>query len=158
MYYNPRIATLGQQMLIEKRWYLIGVALVLVLNFIVSIVAALVKLFHKRKKPLSSHIKIRNFITRFSAFLAIFLFGSLGWFMTKSINDIGPLFLMGLVKEAGPVFYLSFAVLAGTLLSCVWYFWTLRGAKSGGKVLYGLLCISLLWFSVLIFQYQLFPN
>ena len=158
MYYNPRIAALGQQMLIEKRWYLIGGALLLVLGFILSMVVLLVKLFHKRKKPVSSQIKIRNSITRLSAFLAIFLLGGLSWFMTKSINDIGPLFLMGLVKEAGPVFYLSFAVLAGTLLSCVWYFRTLRGAKSGGKVLYGLLCISLLWFSVLIFQYQLFPN
>jgi len=158
MYYNPRIATLAQQMFVEKRWHLHGGAVLLVLTFMISVIAALVRLFRKKRKQTIPQIRIRNIFTRLSALFAILLLASLGWFIVKTGNEHGPLLLIGLIKEATTVFYLSFFVLAGTLFSWVWYIRTLKHSSTGGKILYGLLSISLLWCSVLIFQFQLFPN
>jgi pimeloyl-ACP methyl ester carboxylesterase len=74
MYYNPRIATMAQQMLKEKRWYLIGGVALLALSFIISLVSALINLFKKTVNPVTPQVRIRNLITRISALLAILLF------------------------------------------------------------------------------------
>jgi hypothetical protein len=157
MYYNPRIATLGQQMLIEKRWSLIGGVTVLALSFIISIVVAFINLLKKNRNLPNHQVRIRNIITRVSAFLAMLLFSGLVWFIVKTGNNHGPLLLVGLVNGARIVLYLSFFVLAGTLLSWVIYIRSLKRTSSGGKILYFLLCVSLLWCSVLILHFQLFP-
>lgn len=157
MYYNPRIATLGQQMLIEKRWSLVGGVAVLALSFIISIVAALINLLKKNRNLPNAQVRIRNIITRISALLAILLFSGLIWFIVKTGNNHGPLLLVGLVNDARAVLYLSFFVIAGTLLSWFFYIRSLKHTSSGGKILYVLLCVSLLWCSVLIFHFQLFP-
>jgi hypothetical protein len=158
MYYNPRIATLAQRMFVEKRWSLLGGATLLILTFMVSIIIALINLFRKKNKPAFSQLRIRNLITRLSALFAILLLAGLGWFIMKTDNEHGPLLLMGLVKDATPIIYISFIVLAGTLLSWVWYIRALKHSSTVGKILYGLLSVSLLWCSVLIFQFQIFPN
>jgi hypothetical protein len=158
MVYNPRIATLAQRMFAEKRWYHLGGAAILFLTFIISVIVALVDLFRKKKKPNNPQIIARNIIARLSALVAIILLAGLVWFTIKTGNEHGPLLLMGLINEATPVFYLSFFVLAGTLLSWLWYIRTLKHSSTGGKILYGLIGVTLLWCSVLIFQFQLFPN
>jgi pimeloyl-ACP methyl ester carboxylesterase len=157
MYYNPRIATLGQQMLIEKRWSLVGGIAVLALSFIISIVAALINLFKNSRNLPNLQVRIRNIITRISALLAILLLSGLVWFIVKTGNNHGPLLLVGLVNDARAVLYLSFFVIAGTLLSWFFYIRSLKRTSSGGKILYVLLCVSLLWCSVLILHFQLFP-
>jgi hypothetical protein len=158
MYYNPRIATLAHQMLVQKKWNIVGGPVILFLSFIVSIIAALINLFRKKNKPAVSQLRIRNLITRLSALFAILLLAGLGWFFMKTGNEHGPLLLMGLLKDATPIIYISFIVLAGTLLSWVWYIRALKHSSTGGKILYGLMNVSLLWLSVLIFQFQLFPS
>jgi pimeloyl-ACP methyl ester carboxylesterase len=158
MYYNPRIATLGQQMLIKKQWHLLGGATLLFLTFMISIIAALINLLRKNRKSAIPPIRTRNIISRFSALFAILLLSGLGWFIVKTGNENSPLLLMGLIKEATPVFYFSFFVLAGTLFSWVWFIRALKHSSKVGNILYGLLSVSLLWCSALIFQYQLFPN
>jgi|GEM_PF-2431414 len=158
MYYNPRIATFAQQMLVQKKWNLVGGPVILFLSFIVSIIAALINLFRKKKKPNNPQIITRNIIAWLSALVAIMLLTGLVWFIMKTGNEHGPLLLMGLVKDATPIIYISFIVLAGTLLSWVWYIRALKHSSTGGKLLYGLMNVSLLWLSVLIFQFQLFPN
>jgi pimeloyl-ACP methyl ester carboxylesterase len=158
LYYNPRIAAFAHKMLVQKKWNLVVGPVILFLSFIVSIIAALINLFRKKKKPTIPQIRNRNIIARLSALVSIFLIAGLGWFIMKTGNEHGPLLLMGLIKEATPVFYLSFFVLAGTVLSWVWYIRALKHSSTGGKILYGLMNVSLLWFSVLIFQFQLFPN
>ncbi|MBW6492928.1 MAG: alpha/beta hydrolase, partial [Lentimicrobium sp.] len=158
MYYNPRIANLAQQMFAEKQWHLLGGATLLMLTFMISVIAALINLFRKKNKPAVSQLRIRNLITRLSALFAILLLAGLGWFIMKTGNEHGSLLLMGLIKGANPVLFLSFFVLAGTVLSWVWYIRALKHSSTGWKILYGLMNVSLLWCSVLIFQFQLFPN
>jgi pimeloyl-ACP methyl ester carboxylesterase len=158
MYYNPRIATLAQRMFVEKRWYFLGGAAILFLTFMISVIAALVSLFRKKKKPNNPKIIARNIIVRLSVLVAIMLLAGLVWFIMRTGNEYGPLLLMGLIKEATLVLYLPFFVLAGTLFSWVWYIRTLKHSSTGGKILYGLLSVSLLWCSVFIFQFELFPK
>ncbi|MBW6498461.1 MAG: alpha/beta hydrolase [Bacteroidales bacterium] len=158
MYYNPRIATFAQQMFVQKRWTLLLGTALLFLTFFVSVIAGFISFLRKKKKPATPQIRIRNIISRLSALFAILLLFGLGFFIGKAGNEQAPLLLMGLVKEAKPVFYLSLIVLAGTLFSWVWFIRALKYSSKAGNILYGLISFSLLWFSVLIFKFQLFPN
>ncbi|MBW6478929.1 MAG: alpha/beta hydrolase, partial [Bacteroidales bacterium] len=102
MHYNPRIATLAQQMFIKKQWHLLGGATLLFLTFMISIIAALINLLRKNRKSAIPPIRTRNIISRFSALFAILLLSGLGWFIVKTGNENSPLLLMGLIKEATP--------------------------------------------------------
>ncbi len=157
MYYNPRVATMGQQMLMEKRWYLLGGVVLLVLSFIISMVSALINLFKRASGQSNPPVQIRNIVTRISALLAILLFSGLIWLIVKTGNNHGDLLLVGLVNEARAVVYLSFFVLAGTIFSLFYTIQALKRSSSGGKILSLFLCASLVWCSVLILHFQLFP-
>ncbi len=108
MYYNPRVATMGQQMLMERRWYLLGGIAVLVLSFIISIVSALINLFKKTSDKSNPRLRIRNIVTRITALLTLLLFSGLIWLIVKTGNNHGSLVLVGLVNEARAVVFLSF--------------------------------------------------
>lgn len=155
--YNPRIYTLVSKMLFEKQWYLIMGALILFMGLLASVMAGLINYFSKNKKSFLPKVRSRNIIIRLSALAAVMLLGGLVWFVWLTGGNHGPLALFGIVKEAKFVLYLSFAVLVGTFLSLIWIIKTVRNTSTGGKILYILLGFSLLWCSVLIFQYQLFP-
>jgi len=157
MYYNPRVATLAQQMLMEKRWYLLGGVALLVLSFILSMGAALINLFKKNKNNSNPPARIRNWVLRITALLAVLLFSGLIWLMVKTENDHGSLVLVGLVNEAKALVYLSFFVLAGALFSLFYTIRALKGSSLGGVILSLVLCASLVWCSVLIIHFQLFP-
>ena len=157
MYYNPRVATMGQQMLMEKRWYLLGGVALLVLSFIISMVSALINLFKRTSDQSKPPVRIRNIVTRITALLALLLLSGLILLIVKTGNNHGSLVLVGLVNEARAVVYLSFFVLAGTIFSMFYTIQALKRSTLGGKILYLFLCASLVWCSVLILHFQLFP-
>jgi hypothetical protein len=84
-------------------------------------------------------------------------FSGLIWLIVKTGNNHGSLVLVGLVNEARAVVYLSFFVLAGTIFSMFYTIQALKRSTLGGKILYLFLCASLVWCSVLILHFQLFP-
>jgi len=79
------------------------------------------------------------------------------YFVRETSGVNGFLILLGLVPQARWVFLLSLLAIAGTAMS-LYFFVKSFGSQPGfQKILSGLMVVSLVWCSAIVFHYQLWP-
>jgi pimeloyl-ACP methyl ester carboxylesterase len=157
IYQNARMVSLTNQLLVQKQWIHMAGAALLLISFLISTGVVMISFFHKKDIHAVTQLRNRNLITSLTTMVSLFFIAGVVWFIIKTVNTSGPLLIAGLSGDAAPLFFVSIIVLAGTILSWFMYFRSLRQSSAGGKIIYGLMNLSLLWVCVLIIQFQLFP-
>jgi pimeloyl-ACP methyl ester carboxylesterase len=155
IYFNTHIATFISNVMNKPKIAAIAGPGLLLLAFLLSLIMFLVNLF--RKRTISSSVYRGRIFSRATAFIFILLFLGIFYFVRETASVNGFMVLFGLLPQARWLFLLSFGALAGTALSLYFFVKSFKDQSAFQRIIFGFMLTSLVWCSVIVLQYQLWP-
>ncbi|MFN3557346.1 MAG: alpha/beta fold hydrolase [Bacteroidales bacterium] len=155
IYFNTHIATFVSNVINKPKIATIAGPGLLMLAFLLSLIMFVVNLFRKRNISRSEYRG--GILSRTTAFIFILLFAGIFYFVKETASVNGFMVLLGLLPQARWLFLLSFAALTGTALSLYFFVKSFKDQSAFQRIISGFMPTSLVWCSVIVLQYQLWP-